>query len=88
MVTYLCVRGHDELHHEGESLVLLDGEVKRISVLGTLLRELTHEPRTTEELVAGLVEAFGAPADGSAEEMTRQAVDTMVEAGLLTRLTD
>lgn len=85
-VTYRRVPAHDELHHEGESLVLIDGEVKRISALGTSLRGLTDEPRTLAELTEALVREFGAPPDGSADEVTRQAVDALVDAGLLERI--
>ena len=85
-VTYRRVEGHDELHHEGESLVLIDGEVKRISALGTSLRRLTVEPRSLAELTQGLVEEYGAPPEGSAEDVTRGAIAALVDAGLLERL--
>ena len=84
--TYRRVSGHDELHHDGESLVLIDGEVKRISALGTVLREVAREPHTLDELAAALAEEFGAPPEGDAVEVTRQALDVLVEAGLMERL--
>lgn len=79
------VPAHDELHHDGESLVLLDGQVRRVSPLGTVIREHAVDGATVAELGALLEETFGAPEDGSAEELTRGAVDTLLEAGLLAR---
>jgi len=85
-VTYRCVPAHDELHHEGESLVLVDGEVTRISALGTFLRGATAEPRSLEDLTRALVAEFGAPPEGSPQDLTRGAVEALVDAGLLQRL--
>lgn len=79
------VPSHDELHHDGESLVLLDGTVTRVSALGTLLRDRAVAGATREELTAALEEEFGTPPQGSAAELTGQAVDTLLTAGLLRR---
>lgn len=77
------VPAHDELHRDGESLVLVDGQVQRVSLLGTMIRELADEGIGVEEL-AGVLEArFGAPADGSTLDLTRAAVRALVDAGLL-----
>lgn len=88
MVTYRSVPGHDELHRHGESLVLLDGMVQRISALGTVVRAHAVEPATVEALAAALEEEFGAPPEDSTVEMTQRSLDALVEAGLLERLGD
>lgn len=77
------VVAHDELHRDGESLVLLDGQVHRVSALGTMIRERAGGPITLEELAGALEEAFGAPPEGTALELTRQAVDALVAVGLV-----
>lgn len=86
MVTYRSVPAHDELHRDGESLVLIDGEVQRVSALGTLIRAQAVEPATVEGLAAVLEEEFGPPPEGTSVEVTQQAVDVLVETGLLERL--
>lgn len=88
MVTVRAVVAHDELHRGGESLVLLDGQVHRVSALGTLLRERATGPVTLEDLAAALEERFGAPPQGRALDLTREAVDALLGAGLLERVAD
>lgn len=79
-----AVAAHDELHHEGESLVLVDGQVHRVSALGTTIRRAAADgPRSVEALTEVLEEEFGTPPEGSAHELTRRAVDALVAAGLL-----
>lgn len=83
MVSVRAVPAHDELHREGESLVLVDGQVHRVSALGTVLRERAAARATVEELAAALVEVFGPPPDGNALGMTGEAVQVLLDAGLL-----
>lgn len=83
MVSVRAVLAHDELHRGGESLVLVDGHVHRVSPLGTLVRERAGGPVTLEELARELQEAFGPPARGSALDLTREAVEALLAAGLL-----
>lgn len=77
------VPAHDELHHEGESLVLVEGHVQRVSPLGTLIRATAVQGSTVAELAAVLEEAFGAPEGADALALTEDAVRTMLNAGLL-----
>lgn len=86
MVRVRAVAAHDELHRGDDSLVLLQGRVHRVSSLGTLLRERARRPVTLEELAAALEEALGPPPEGSALDLTRQAVDALLGAGLLERV--
>lgn len=85
-MTYRSVPGHDELHRHGESLVLLDGMVQRVSALGTAVRARAVEPVTVEAVAAALEEEFGAPPEDGTVEMTQRSLDVLVEAGLLERL--
>lgn len=80
---YRSVPAHDELHRDGESLVLHDGQVQRVSPLGTVIRQHAEQPRTVDELTALLEQTFGVPPEGDAGELTTRAVATLVQAGLL-----
>lgn len=81
----VSVPAHEELHHDGELLVLHDGRVTRVSALGAVVRERATAGATLAELVAALEAEFGTPPEGSAAELTAQAVDTLLTAGLLER---
>lgn len=83
MVSYRSVPAHDELHRDGESLVLLDGQVQRVSALGTAIRRRAVATATLEELAAALEAEFGAPPAGDLLTLTRRAADDLVSAGLL-----
>lgn len=84
MVSVRAVPAHDELHHEGESLVLLDGQVQRVSALGTTIRRACSSgPLALEALAELLEQEFGPPPQGSTLELTRRALDDLVAAGLL-----
>lgn len=78
-----AVVAHDELHRDGESLVLVEGQVHRVSALGTFIRERAGGPVTLEELAQALETAFGPPPEGTALEQTRAAVEVLLAAGLL-----
>lgn len=82
------VAAHDELRHEGESLVLLDGQVRRISPIGTVIRDRATQGASVEELATVLEDLFGAPGDGDALGLTRAAVQTMLAEGLLEDVAD
>ena len=77
------VPAHDELHHEGESLVLMDGEVRRGSPIGTTIRTLAADGIAVEDLARALEEEYGIPPEGEVLELTRRAVSDLLEAGLL-----
>lgn len=77
------VPAHDELHHEEESLVLLDGQVRRISPIGTVIRTSAAQGAAVAELAVVLEELFGTPEAGDALDLTGAAVQTMLAEGLL-----
>lgn len=87
-MSYRAVPAHDELHRDGESLVLHDGQVQRVSPLGTAIRALTLEALPLADLAAALAKEFGSPPGGDLVEVTREVADTLVDAGLLQRLGD
>lgn len=82
------VVAHDELHRGGEALVLLDGRVHRVSPVGTLIRERACSPVTVEELASALESELGPPEEGTALELTRRAVQALLEVGLLETVAD
>lgn len=88
MVSYRAVPAHDELHRDGESLVLHDGRVQRVSALGTAIRSLTAAPLLLDDLARALAEEFGTPPEGDLVEVTREAAEALVRAGLLERRPD
>lgn len=77
------VPAHDELHRDGEALVLHEGEVRRISPLGAVIRERASAGASLAELSAELEESLGAPPGGDAAALTREAVTVLLDAGLL-----
>lgn len=77
------VVAHDELHREGESLVLVDGQVQRVSALGTVVRESAREALTVAELAEVLEEEFGPPPQGGTLVTTLEVVATLLGVGLL-----
>lgn len=79
------VPAHDELHHGGESLVLVDGRVHRVSPIGAAIRERAVDGADVAELAAALEDSFGPPEAGSTLDLTLEAVDALVRAGLLRR---
>ena len=79
------IPAHDELHHEGESLVLVEGRVHLVSPIGAAIREQAVDGADVAELAAALEDSFGAPEAGSTLDLTLQAVDALVGAGLLRR---
>lgn len=83
MTGVLTVPVHDELHEGGESLVLIDGQVRRLSLIATSIRQLAAEGIAVEELAAALGEEYGIPEGADVLDLTRRAVGDLLEAGLL-----
>ena len=77
------VPAHDELHRDGESLVLLVGRLQRVSALGTVVRASARRGLTVAALAHLLEEEFGPPPEGDALGTTTQVVATLLSAGLL-----
>lgn len=77
------VAAHDELHEGGESLVLVDGQVRRVSMIGTSIRAMATEGISVADLSRALEEEYGAPPEGDADDLTRRAVADLLAAGLL-----
>lgn len=75
----------DELHHDGECVVLLEDTAVRLGGLAPLVLDLCDEWRTVSDLSTRLVEAYGPPPEGDVEVIVREAVDALVEAGVVER---
>jgi hypothetical protein len=74
----------DEVVRDGESVVLLDRQVIRLSAIGTTLLELTGEWRDLDELTVDLTDRFGHPPEGhSATAMAEAALQALAEQGLV-----
>ena len=77
------VPAHDELHDAQESLVLLEGQVRRVSPIGTAIRAHSGDGASVAELAVVLEEIFGLPDEGDVLSLTQDAVQTLVAEGLL-----
>lgn len=77
------VPAHDELHQDGESLVLLDGRLRRVSPVGTAIRGYAMDGADLDELARVLDELFGTPEHGDLAGLTRAAVAALLAEGLL-----
>lgn len=73
----------DELHHDGECVVLLEDTAVRLGGLAPLVLDLCDEWRTMFDLSRRLVEAYGPPPEGDVEVIVREAVDALVDAGVV-----
>ncbi|MBW8173878.1 hypothetical protein K0651_12550 [Ornithinimicrobium sp. Arc0846-15] len=74
----------DVLEREGESLVLANGMIHRLSPPATLILQRANAGWIgVPELVVALVTEFGDPPDGDADALTRDMVDALIEAHLL-----
>lgn len=73
----------DELHHEGECVVLLDDTAVRLGGLAPLVLEQCASWRTLDELAGALVAAYGPPPSGEATEIVAAAVAELAEAGVV-----
>ncbi|AGW42360.1 ABC transporter NBP/MSD fusion protein [Leifsonia xyli subsp. cynodontis DSM 46306] len=73
----------DELTVDGDLVLLRDGIARVLHGLGAQIWRLLDRPRTMSEIVAGLEEHLGAPADGSAASLAASAVATLEESRLV-----
>lgn len=70
----------DVFRRDDESVVMAGANVVRLSPLATFLVDLMPDWRTRDELVLALVDRFGAPADGTAEDFVETTLSQL--AGL------
>lgn len=82
MTTYLATPASDELHTPDGGLVLLPTRLVRLGPVGSVIREAACRPATVPDLAARLVCQFGLP-DGDVIALTQNAIDTLVDEGLL-----
>lgn len=74
---------HDELVRDGESVVLLDGHLLRLSPVATAIRALAREWVELDRLAALLEDEFGAPEGVPAVESTAAAVADLHRSGVV-----
>jgi hypothetical protein len=73
----------DVLTRDGETAVLVDGHILRLSALGAAVLELTEDWVDIEVLAGELGDRFGAPAGRTPREATVDAIADMVRNGVL-----
>lgn len=78
----------DVLVRDGETAVLVDGTIVRLSELSSLLYAECSTEKTSTELSQCLETAFGAPPDLPALEATERAIEEMVAHGVLELVQD
>jgi hypothetical protein len=76
----------DMLTRDGETAVLVDGVLVRLSELSALVHDLTEEPVDVVNLAHVLESRFGAPEGRTALDATRDAVADLVRHGILREL--
>jgi hypothetical protein len=78
----------DVLVRDGETAVLVDGTIVRLSELSSMLYAECSTEKTSTELSRSLEATFGAPPDGSALEATERAITEMLAHGVLELVSD
>jgi hypothetical protein len=73
----------DVLTRDGETVVLVDGVLVRLSELSALVYDLTEEPVDVVHLAQRLESRFGAPEGGTSLDATKDAVAHLVRHGIL-----
>lgn len=73
----------DRLDRDDRTLLLYPGNLVSLGPLGTAVVDLAGEPIGLDELLPAMLELLGAPDHGDAGELVREAVDQLIEAGVL-----
>ena len=76
----------DELTRDGETALLVDGLLVRLSELSALVYDLTEEPVEVGHLAHVLESRFGAPEGRTTLDATQDAVADLVRHGILREL--
>ena len=78
----------DVLVRDGETAILVDSTIVRLSELSTLLYAECSTEKTSAQLSRSLETEFGAPPDLPALEATEQVIEEMVAHGVLELVED
>lgn len=78
------VPADDMLVRDGETAVLVDGVVVRLSELSAVIYDLTEDLVDVRHLARELEARFGAPEGLTSEEATGHAVTELLRHGVLT----
>jgi hypothetical protein len=73
----------DELTRDGETALLVDGLLVRLSELSALVYALTEKPVEIGHLAHALESQFGAPEGRAALDATQDAVADLIRHGIL-----
>ena len=73
----------DILTRDGETALLLDATVLRLSELSAAIYALTEDPVEVSRLAADLESRFGAPEASTSREATEQAVAELIRHAVL-----
>lgn len=76
----------DVLTRDGQTAVLMDGEVRRLSALSAEVYALLEAPLDIEELARELGSRFGSPEGTSVAEATKNAVADLIRHGIIRRV--
>ncbi len=78
-----CVPALDTVERDGDSVVLLAGQVLHVSAVGTAVRSLSTDWTDLPVLTEALVSTFGAPPEAG-DEATERVLRELADAGLVT----
>lgn len=78
----------DRLDDDDAALLLYAGRVVKLGPLGAAIVELATDPIDLADLTDELERRFGRPATVRTEEATREAVNDLIEIGVLVSLRD
>ena len=73
----------DVLARDGETAVLFEGHLVRLSPLSAAIFEVSGDPISLEDLVTELVARFGLPGQDTPLNATKDAVTEMARHGVL-----
>lgn len=78
-----CAEVDDAILVEGRACILRDGVVTALDHRGCLVWRMCLEGATSEQITAAAITAFGAPADGAAEELIADTLDDLRTHGFV-----
>ncbi|MFG6280929.1 PqqD family peptide modification chaperone [Microbacterium sp. 5K110] len=78
-----CAEVDDAILVEGRACILRDGVVTALDHRGCLVWRMCLEGATSEQITAAAITAFGAPADGAAEELIAETLDDLRTHGFV-----
>lgn len=78
-----AIQAHDVLERDGDTVMLMDGRLMRLSPIGAAAWSLCRDWTSLEALARSLGDEFGVPADADLLQTTRDLVASLEAQGLL-----